>query len=193
MTNFEDQSTGARMNSRLQIITREREERGRQFQKLDDDNFNLYKFLTTLGATVFGSSIALASNKQVNILFFIGELFLFLGVSIGIILVWFTLKQREHGELSFSGMQLGADLRINKDIIGEFENKLITIEMQEYKRRADAFESHVYWKILDRIWSYSLQPITIILLLFGLLLIVLSLRLVPANGVSMIEQLRLIP
>lgn len=71
--------------------------------KFEKDIFGINKYLLTLSMTVFGSSIALAIDKQTNLIFLLGELLIFISSILGLLLVWGYKKNIDLNYLNCCG------------------------------------------------------------------------------------------
>lgn len=66
-----------------------------ELEKFEKETSSIHKYLLTLSVTVFGSSIALANGKDVNIFFIFGEFLLFISSVLGVFLLLSRLKNIE--------------------------------------------------------------------------------------------------
>ena len=66
-----------------------------ELEKFEKETSSIHKYLLTLSVTVFGSSIALANGKNINIFFIFGEFLLFTSSVLGVFLLLSRLKNVE--------------------------------------------------------------------------------------------------
>lgn len=151
----------------------EHEKHSQQFERVEDKYFDLLKNLTILSGTVFASSIALSTGRNVNMIFIFGEFFLLLSTTAGAIYLWAQLRSREWSYFMDVKGHLELDMIANKEIMEDFEKKFTEESIREYNRLMNKkeFLYHIL-KIIKIDW---VPNITFTTLFIGLVLIWLSL------------------
>ena len=131
-----------------------------ELEKFERSIFGIHKYLLTLSVTVFGASIALAIDKNVNLLFFIGEFLIFISIILGLLLVLSYGKVKEFDYI----------LDLKNDIKGSNSELMNSCEKILNKNQS-GFLYFVFKKIkYERLFSIFVWT-----LIFGLFFIMLSL------------------
>lgn len=156
-------------------LSKESEENEDILNSLNDDAFELRKNLLILVGTIFGSSIALATGRNVNNFFIAGEFFLFLSIASGIAILMVHLKAKEWDYAFSSKNSLESYLILNKNKIEDFELKSTEDLIVRYKDIIKKNQSGFLYKILKLIKLEKWADIFTVTFLIGLFLIFLSL------------------
>lgn len=156
-------------------LDKESDDNSKILDKLNNDTFTLNKDLLILAGTIFGSSIALATGKTVNLAFWFGELFLFFSIVFGIIILSTNIRAKEW-DFSFSSkMSLESYLLLNKKRIDEFESKSIEDLIKDHKRILEKNQSGIMYELLKLISVEKWPLIFRTTFVMGILLILCSL------------------
>lgn len=154
----------------------------KKLERLENDYFSLNKELLILSGTIFGSSIALATGKDVNFRFVLGELFLFLSIISGLIKQLVYLKGREWDHAFFSKMSLESFLLLNKNKIEKWELDATNDLIESYKKIMESNQKGFLFFLLKKISIEKWQSIFIVNLMSGILFILFSI--IPLNIVN---------
>lgn len=102
-----------------------------EWEKIENQNFELIKDLTILAATVFGMSIALAVGKQGNFRFILGEFLLFVALCCGVIILYSNLRGKEF----FHFLMTSSDLKFNlPKRVGDEEDFIVKAQADLIKK-----------------------------------------------------------
>lgn len=108
-----------------------------EYLRLEDRYFDVLKNSTILSGSIFASSIALASGRNVSITFMVGELMLLVATLVGIIYLWNHLNVREWSYFLHTKGGLESDLLLYEDAMDEFEAKIIKEQIASYGKLLD--------------------------------------------------------
>lgn len=122
-----------RQKLRIESQNKERKKEDKESDRIQDRYFDLLKNSTILTATVFGSSVALASGKSPNLLFITGELFLLISTMSGILFLWSQLRGLEWSHSFDIKNRLQTDMIVNKDLMSEFEKETTEQLIKDYE------------------------------------------------------------
>ena len=162
----------------------------KKLEILEKNYFSLNKDLLILSGTIFGSSIALATGKNVNCFFILGELFLFISIISGLIKQSVYLKGKEWDHAFFSKMNLDSFLLLNKDKIEKWELESTESSIKIYKKIIESNQKGFLYFILKKISIEKWQPIFIFNLILGILFILISIVPLSILDTTSIIQLK---
>lgn len=143
------------------------------------ESFDLYKNLVILTGTIFGSSIALAAGRPVNIYFIIGEAFLLFAIIAGIIILNTSIGAK-YWDFSFSSkMSFSSYLLLCKGKIDKFIEKATEDLVRDHEKILES-DKKSFLNFLLKIISVDRWPLIFNLsFLIGILLILISI--IPFN------------
>ncbi len=150
------------------------EKNNKNLEKLETDYFSLNKELLALSGMIFGSSIALATGKNVNYFFVFGELFLFVSIVSGLIKLMNHLKSKEWQHAFSAKMSLDSYLLLNKEKIDKFELEIMEDLVKSYERIINSNQKGLIYGFLKKISIEKWQSIFNTSLIIGILLILIS-------------------
>lgn len=150
---------------------------------LNKGTFELRKDLLILAGTIFGSSIALAAGRSVNIYFIIGELFLFISIMSGLVLLLADLKSEEWDYAFSSKNSLELYLSLNRDKIEKFELDSTENLINSYKKIINTNQQGFLYFLLKKISLDKWSLFYILSFLISILLILVSI--IPATPTNL--------
>jgi len=144
------------------------------FKKIEGQYYDLLKNVTILSGTIFASSIALATGRNVSYMFLTGEFFLLVSTLFGGIFLWAQLKGREWLHFHQVKFHLQEDLVVNKDIMHDFVVKATQETINSYDKLMNqkTLPLDYFLRIVKIDWIPS---ITLSSFFIGLILLWLSL------------------
>lgn len=156
-------------------LNRENEENSSILERHNNDFFILNKDLLILAGTIFGSSIALAAGREVNNFFIWGEIFLFLSIVSGLIILLTHLKAKEWDYAFSSKNSLESYLILNKKRIDKFELENTERLVEDYKKIIKTNQSGLLYLLLKSVSIEKWPTIFSTTFLLGIFLILASL------------------
>lgn len=163
-------------------MNRESKENSNILERLNNDSFILNKDLLILVGTIFGSSIALATGRVVNNFFIFGELFLFLSIVSGLIILLTHLKAKEWDYAFSSKNSLESYLLLNKKRVEKFELETIENLVEDYKKIMRSNQRGLLYLLLKHIPVEKWPTIFSTTFLLGVFLILTSL--IPSQSLT---------
>lgn len=165
-------------------MNKESKEDSKILEKYNKDAFLLRKDLLILAGTIFGSSIALAAGRAVNNLFILGEFFLFLSITAGLVILLVSLRSKEWNYSFSSKNTLESFLIINKKRIEKFERETIENLISDYKKIIKSNQSGILYSLLKTVSVEKWPAIFDTTFLIGVILILASI--IPQSTISSI-------
>lgn len=141
---------------------------------IDKKYFELRKELLILSGTIFGSSIALSTGKQIGPFFTIGELFLLISIVSGMILLLTQLKAKEWTYSFNSKNSINFFLILHKNNISDFELKNLQKISSDYEKLMNSNQNGLIYKLLKLVPLEKWQNILNSSFFTGIFLIFLS-------------------
>jgi len=163
-------------------MNKESKENSKILELYNNDSFILNKDLLILTGTIFGSSIALATGRIVNNFFIFGELFLFLSIVSGLIILLTHLKAKEWDYAFSSKNSLESYLLLNKKRIEKFELEATENLMEDYKKIMKSNQKGLLYFLLKHVSVEKWPTLFSTTFLLGVFLILLSL--IPSQSIT---------
>lgn len=154
----------------------------------DDNYFQLRKDLLILTGTIFGSSIALASGRTPNVIFIAGELFLFLSIISGFVILQTYLKAKEWNYAFTSKYSLESYLIMTKNKIEEFELNTTKDLIKDYEKILKKNQSGILYFLLKIIPLDKWPMIFNLTLITGIFIILVSIAPFAGNIENYISE-----
>lgn len=153
----------------------ESEKDSKDFDELNRENFNLRIQLMILIGTLFGSSIALSTGKDKNPLFILGEIYLFVAIVSGLLLLLSYIEGREWWQALKSKSRVDFFLIMHKKTMDEQEIRIMEETSKSFQNIMDSNQTGLSYLIFKIIPIEMMTSIFNYMFVFGGLFILASL------------------